>query len=87
MEMLEINLQGKALQTYLMISSTQKEFAVFLYVSCSLCGFARNASWYYPTFPTFLKILVMITELSCPNRTKQNKRKKKERKKKGKREA
>lgn len=86
MEMLEINLQGKALQTYLMISSTQKESVVFLYVSCTLCGFARSAFWYYPTFPTFPKILVMITELSCPNRTKRNKRKKKERKKKGKRE-
>lgn len=69
MEMVEINLQGKALKTYLVISSMQKESVVSFYVSCSLHGFASKGFRYYPTSPTFPTSLMMIADL---NQTKQN---------------
>jgi len=72
MEMVEINPQGKALKTYLMILSMQKESVVSFYVSCSLHGFESNGFWYYPTSTIFLTSLMMITNLSSQKKLKKN---------------
>lgn len=84
--MVEVNLQGKALKTYLIISSRQKESVVSFYVFCSLHGFASNGFWCHPTSPIFLTSLMMITDLSSQKKRLKKSKRNTEKAKKGKRD-